>query len=57
MNRWLAEWAKARGMALYSWDLSINVSHDSAAPAAIEKRFQELDLKALLVIFPSPFKN
>jgi hypothetical protein len=55
VKRWLADWARARGTALYSWDLSVNVSQDPAAPAAIEKRFQELDLKALLVTFPSLF--
>jgi heptose-I-phosphate ethanolaminephosphotransferase len=56
VERWLLQWAKERGLGLYSWDLSINVSQDAGAPAAIEQRFRAMPLEALLVTFPSPFR-
>lgn len=56
VSYWLAEWARGRGLALYSWDLSVAMQ-GRAAPDAIERRLRSLGLEALLVTFPSPFRS
>lgn len=52
----LGDWAKARNLSLYSWDMSINIASNNDVGTRIEKRFATLDLTGLLVTFPSLFK-
>jgi glucan phosphoethanolaminetransferase (alkaline phosphatase superfamily) len=53
----LLEWATQTDLALYSWDMSINIANDQNANAKIAEHFDQLELDGLLVTFPSVFKN
>jgi heptose-I-phosphate ethanolaminephosphotransferase len=51
----LLGWTRSRKLALYSWDMSIDISQQDAA-TRIEERFSDLDLTTLLVTFRSQFR-
>lgn len=55
VEQMLLPWAIDYGLDLFSWDTSINIATDSDAPLAIARRFQQVELEALLVTYPSRF--
>ena len=57
VDAYLAKWARERGLQFFSWDISIDIAGNVNAPSRIEERLSRMDLSALLVTFPSQFRN
>jgi len=56
VRSWLAATVRRHELSKYIWDLDLNLPQNEDVPAEIRKRFDEDDVAALLVVFPSVFK-